>query len=128
MYKVTVRITIISIIGYSTSYTSSVFIKVKGCSLLKSRTPPTLQGILELVRQLLTYKGMCISLECKKMPHSILEYAYFVEPANPIIESKVYTIPYLYPLNLQKAFQEGTCLFICHVVDRFSKDVQSYAL
>jgi glutamine phosphoribosylpyrophosphate amidotransferase len=34
----------------------------------------------------------------------ILEYVYFVAPSSPIIGSKVYTIPYLYPLNLGKAF------------------------
>jgi hypothetical protein len=40
--------------------------------------------------------------ECNKMYHNILDDSYFVVLASPIIGTKVYTIPYLYPLNLGK--------------------------
>jgi hypothetical protein len=47
---------------------------------------------------------MCIGLGFKNMQLDILEDAYFVVPARPVKESKVYTIPYMYPLKLGKSF------------------------
>ena len=61
------KVDIISRMGYFTRNTSFVFPKVKYCSLSERHTPPNLQGILVLGRQLLSYKGMCIGPECKKM-------------------------------------------------------------
>jgi hypothetical protein len=100
----TERMNIISRMGYSTSLISSVSLKVNDHNLSKRLTPPRLQDILVLGRQLPTYIGMCTIPKCKNMLHDMLEDVYLVVPKSPIIVSKVYTIPYLYPLDLGKAF------------------------
>jgi hypothetical protein len=61
--KATTGLTIISRMGYSTSLTSSVPLKVSDCSLSERLTPLRLQDILVLGRQIPTYRGMCIDLE-----------------------------------------------------------------
>jgi len=90
---------------YSTSSTSSMSLKVNDCILLERLIPSSLKDILVLGRHFTTYRVMCFGPKCKKkMYHNILKDVCFVVPTIPVIERKVYTIPYLYPLDLGNVF------------------------
>jgi hypothetical protein len=75
--------TIISRMGYSTSSTSFVSLKVNNCNLSERLTPPRLQDILVLGRQLPTYRGMCTGPRMQEDVADILEDVYFVVPTSP---------------------------------------------
>jgi hypothetical protein len=79
-------------------------LKVNDCILLERLIPSSLKDILVLGRQFPTYRIICTGPKCKKMYHNILEDVCFVVPTIPVTEHKVYTIPYLYPLDLGNVF------------------------